>query len=102
MPGPFPRPAAPGTVPAARLDVVAELQAACRGWAEGTPVHLPFTDLTFAFGFATLGDPDRARRLLADARSVMQHPIPAPPGGHKDYNAAVAAVVPGLAYRAFA
>src|SRR5438270_6361728 len=92
MPIPFPRPAAPGTVPAARLDAVRELHAVCRRWAESVPVHLPYIDLTFAFGFATLGDADTSRRLLADARAVLERPVPALGNSAAGFEAAVAAL----------
>ncbi|VTR95937.1 Uncharacterized protein OS=Myxococcus stipitatus (strain DSM 14675 / JCM 12634 / Mx s8) GN=MYSTI_03368 PE=4 SV=1 [Gemmata massiliana] len=64
MPTPLLRPAVPGTVPGDRLEAVDQLRTACRRWASSAPVHLPYIDLTFAFGFALLGDADRARNLL--------------------------------------
>src|SRR4051794_16457671 len=97
MPGPFPRPAPPGTVPADRLAAVEELHAACRTWCEHIPQHLPYADLTFAFGFALLGDAARARRLLDGARVVMVIPVPAPAGPGN----APAAVVRNFLFRAY-
>jgi hypothetical protein len=93
MPTPFPRPATPGTVPPNGLDAVCDLHAACRLWAEPNPEHLPYVDLLFAFGFATLGDHGRARRLLAAGWSVMQSPVPPPIKPNKDYDPTVAALV---------
>jgi hypothetical protein len=101
MPSPFPNPTAPGAVPADQLAAVEELHALCRRWCEHIPQHVPYTDLIFAFGFATLGDATRARRLLGDARVVMQYPVPPTVTPNKDYSPVSAALVPGFAYRAF-
>ncbi|HJZ57657.1 MAG TPA: hypothetical protein VKE74_22005 [Gemmataceae bacterium] len=97
----FPRPAAPGAVSAAELDAVRELHAVSRRWAESVPVHLPYLDLTFAFGFALLGDAGTSRRLLADAWAVMQFPVPPPAEETERYDPVTAALVPPFAYRAF-
>src|SRR5262245_44127075 len=100
MPGPFPRPAAPGTVPEDQLAGVEELHAACRRWCEHIPQHLPYTDLTFAFGFALLGDAARTGKLLDGARAAMETPVPvsASPG----YDLAVAAaIVRNFLFKAF-
>ncbi len=96
----FPNPVPPGSVSDARFDEVRELHATARRWAEPVPVHRPYIDLVFAFGLATLGDA-AARRLLADAWEVMQHPVPPPVPGHRDYHPVTAALVPPLAYRGF-
>jgi hypothetical protein len=102
MPSPFPRPAAPGTVPADRLAAVEELHALCRRWTGHIPQNVPYIDLTFAFGFALLGDPTRARRLLVDARAVLPSPVPlSQSGDSRQYNPVSAALVPMFAYRAF-
>jgi cellulose synthase operon protein C len=59
-----------------RLAAVDELHAAVRKWTEHIPQNLPYVDLMFAFGFATLGDRPRAESLVEAARKVMQVPIP--------------------------
>src|SRR3954466_2125668 len=78
-------PAAPGTVAPAHLDAVRELHAAARAWIERSATaqnnphllaNLPYVDLMFAFGFATLGDHPTATRLTEDARKVLEVPIP--------------------------
>lgn len=102
MPSPFPRPAHPSTVPASHLSPVEALHNTCRRWSESVPLHLPYVDLAFAFGFATLGDATRSRRLLASAWEVMRFPVAPPIKENKDYDPAVAAAFPPLAYRAFA
>lgn len=79
-------PAAPGTVAPAYLEQIRELHSVVRGWIEASAtaqknVHLlanlPYVDLMFAFGFATLGDHPTANKLVEDARKVMEGPIPA-------------------------
>lgn len=102
MPSPFPRPALPGTVPASHLSAIEALHSTCRRWSESVPIHLPYVDLAFAFGFATLGDATRSQRLLASAWEVMQFPVAPPIKENKDYDPAVASSFPPLAYRAFA
>jgi hypothetical protein len=108
MPTPFSRPVTPGAVPPNWLDAVNDLHAACRQWTEPHPEHRPYVDLLFAFGFATLGDHGRARRLLAEARAVMQSPVPPPSKPNKEgaatpafYDPVVAALVPPRAYAMF-
>jgi cellulose synthase operon protein C len=77
--------AAPGTVAPAHLDKVRELHVIVRGWIEASAreqknehinANLPYVDLMFAFGFATLGDHAAANKLVEDARKVMDGPIP--------------------------
>jgi hypothetical protein len=78
-------PAAPGTVDPAYLDQVRELHTTVRGWIETSAraqknahllANLPYVDLMFAFGFATLGDHSTANKLVEDARKVLEGPIP--------------------------
>lgn len=102
-------PAAPGTVAPAHLDKVRELHTTVRGWIEASArtqknthltANLPYIDLMFAFGFATLGDYVTANKLVEDARTVMEGPIPI--GGTSQADAEVeAAVVRNLLFRAF-
>jgi hypothetical protein len=92
MPGLFPHQAAPGTVPSGQLEAVEVLHAACRRWAEPVPVHLPYIDLTFAFGFATLGDAARAQRLLGEGVAALDA-APVPTGGFRDAVGTAAVVI---------
>ncbi|MDB5310211.1 MAG: hypothetical protein JWO38_4413 [Gemmataceae bacterium] len=98
MSGPFPRPAAPGTVAADRLAAVENLHTACRQWT--VPVHRPYTDLTFGFGFAVLGDPARARRLAADGAAVLESIAP-PAEGEQDLIAVTGAIIRRFLSRVF-
>ena len=75
----------PGTVALTHLDHVRLLHGAVRDWIERTAVaqnnehiraNLPYVDLMFAFGFATLGDHATANALTEDARQVLEGPIP--------------------------
>jgi hypothetical protein len=102
MPSPFPRPALAGTVSASYLSDVETLYDACRQWGTSLPLHLPYIDLAFSFGFATLGDEARARKLLSTAWEVMRHPVPPPANKEGKYDPILAATIPPLAYRAFA
>jgi cellulose synthase operon protein C len=102
-------PAAPGTVPTAHLDGVRTLHTAVRDWLERAAVaqrndhiraNLPYVDLMFAFGFATLGDHPTANKLVEDARTVLEGPIPE--GGNPLAEQAVtAAVVRNFMFKAF-
>jgi hypothetical protein len=86
------------------LAAVAELHAAVRKWTEHIPQNLPYVDLMFAFGFATLGDRSRAESLVEAARKVMQVPIPPIPSrylGDKEFVAVVAPVVSNFLFKAF-
>src|SRR4051812_46076257 len=78
-------PAAPGTIAPEHLDKVRALHGVVRGWIEAFArsqqnehiyANLPYVDLMFAFGFATLGDHLTANKLVEEARKVMEGPIP--------------------------
>src|SRR5262245_33289961 len=82
----LPDPVEAGTVDPSQLAKVTELHATVRQWiadsvAAQNNEHLkpnePYVDLLFALGFATLGDAASAKKLLEDARRVMEGPIPA-------------------------
>ena len=86
----FPDPLAPETVNPTLLAKVTELHGTVRQWLEDSAValknqhvraNLPYADLMFAFGFATLGDHPSATRLMSDARKLLEGPKP-PPGNH--------------------
>jgi hypothetical protein len=102
-------PAAPGTVAPAHLDAVRELHAAVRAWIESTAraqniehllANLPYVDLMFAFGFATLGDHPTATKLTEDARKVLAVPIPEGTTP-QEMQAVTAALVSNFLFKAF-
>jgi hypothetical protein len=77
-----------------------ELHAAIRKWTEHIPVNLPYVDLFFAFALAKLGESTKSRRLLEDARRVMEIPIPISRSPHEDQKV-TAAIVSNFLYKAF-
>lgn len=102
-------PAAPGTVAPVHLDKVRELHGTVRDWIERSATaqrnehlqaNLPYVDLMFAFGFATLGDHPTANKLVVDARKVMEGPIPAVLNSQDQENARTA-IVSGFISTAF-
>jgi hypothetical protein len=109
MSGTWLTPASPGTVSPAHLEKVHELHGAVRAWIdtaataqknEHIKATLPYVDLTFAFGFATLGDHATAKKLVEDARKVAEVPIPQ--GGTAQTDQAVtAALVKTFLFQAF-
>ncbi len=58
-------------------DKATELHAAVRKWTEHVPQNLPYIDLLFAFALAKLQETTAAKKLVEDARKVMEVPIPA-------------------------
>ena len=69
-------PAAPGTIAPGYLDKVREFHGVVRRWIEGCArarnddrllANIPYVDLMFAFGFATLGDHGTANQLIEEA-----------------------------------
>ena len=86
-------PAVPGTIPATQLGQFHELHTAVRRWIESSAAaqrnnhllaNLPYADLFFAFGLATLGDHPSANKLVEDARQVMEAPAPPQRDRQKD------------------
>lgn len=78
-------PVAPGTIAPAYLAKVHELHLIVRKWIEDSATAqknehilatLPYVDLMFAFGFATLGDHASANELVEEARKVMVGAVP--------------------------
>ena len=95
-------PAAPGTIAPAHLDTVLELHGTVRDWIERSAVaqrnehlraNLPYVDLMFAFGLATLGDHPTANKLVEDARKVMEGPAPPQRDPQKDPDPALVELV---------
>lgn len=69
-----------------------ELHAAVRKWTEHIPVNLPYIDLLFAFALAKFGESTKAKKLVEDARKVMEVPIPASRNPQDDQKVSVAIV----------
>lgn len=90
-------------------DKAAELHTTVRKWLEDSAAaqkndHLrtnhPLIDLLFSFAVAKLGEEANAKKLLDDARKVMEGPIPS--GGNPQAEQAVtAAVVRNFLFKAF-
>jgi hypothetical protein len=99
MPSPFPVHPARHAAGAALLAEVERLHAAVREWSGHLPVNAPYIDLMFAFGFAMLRDPVRARKPVAQAR-VAELPVPTGKAA-KDYNPVTAAVARDFLVKAF-
>lgn len=91
-------------------DKATDLHAAVRVWVENCAIaqkndairqNLPYVDLLFAFAFARLGEATPAKKLLEDARKVMETKVPAAWQDHKNFDAVVAAVTHNYLYRGF-
>jgi hypothetical protein len=90
-------------------DKASELHAAVRKWLDDSAAaqkndHLkanqPLIDLLFAFAVAKLGEEANAKRMLEDARKVMEGAIPS--GGNPQAEQAItAAVVRNFLFKAF-
>ncbi len=90
-------------------DKAMELHAAVRKWLDDSATqqkneHLkanqPLIDMLFAFAVAKLDESTQAKKLLEDARKVMEGPIPS--GGNAQSDQAVtAAVVKNFLFKAF-
>jgi hypothetical protein len=83
------------------FDAVSELHAACRSWTAHIPQNLPYVDLMFAFGFATMGERSRASTLLEAARKVMVVPIPTTWTDNREFEATVRAATTTFLFKAF-
>jgi hypothetical protein len=84
-----------------------ELYAAIRKWIDDSvtaqknehlKANLPLVDLLFSFAMAKLGEDTQAKKLMDDARKVMDGPIPA--GGGQGDQAVTAAVVRSFLFKA--
>ena len=82
-------------------DKALDLHQAVRRWTANVPVNLPFVDLYFAFVLAKLGEATPARRLLDDARRVMDVPPPAGWADPRQLDAFVRALAWNALYKAF-
>jgi hypothetical protein len=83
------------------FDALQELHAACRSWTAHIPQNLPYVDLMFAFGFATMGERSRASTLLEAARKVMVVPIPTAWTNSTEFEATAAAATSNFLFKAF-
>ena len=90
-------------------DKAMELHGAVRKWLDDSATqqknehlkaNIPLIDLLFAFAVAKLDESTQAKKLLEDARKVMEIPIPS--GGNAQSDQAVtAAVVKNFLFKAF-
>jgi hypothetical protein len=85
------------------------LHSAVRDWIERSAVaqknehllaNLPYVDLMFAFGFATLGDHVTADKLVEDARKVLEGPIPPRLNPKKDADPVTVGLVRSFLFKA--
>ncbi len=77
-----------------------ELHAAVRKWTEHIPVNLPYVDLLFAFALGKFGESTKAKKLIEDARKVMEVPIPVSRNPQDDQKV-IAAIVSNFLFKAF-
>ncbi|HEV3386792.1 MAG TPA: hypothetical protein VG097_18390, partial [Gemmata sp.] len=78
-----------------------ELHSVVRKWTEQMPVNLPYVDLFFAYALAKLGESTKARKLMEDARKVMEAPIPPLREDRKYDETAVKAITSNFLYKTF-
>jgi cellulose synthase operon protein C len=110
MAGLFPDPLANSTVEPALLAKVTELHGTVRQWLDESIAaeerkylrsSVPYADLMFAYGFATLGDTPSAEKLLADAGEVLEGPIPPQRDPEKDADLVTVRLVRDFLLKAF-
>src|SRR4051812_5259230 len=103
-------PAVPGTVAPAFLTQVHELHDVIRSWLDASAVaqknpgitaNLPYADLMFAFGFATLGDAASANERLEGARRVLVALVPEEWNTRATFEATVCGVARNFLFGAF-
>ncbi len=87
-----------------------ELHATVRKWLDDSAAvqkneHLkanhPLVDLLFAFAVAKLGETTQAKKLLDDARKLLEKPIPTSWQDNKLFESVVSAVASNFVYKAF-
>lgn len=88
-----------------RMRVVREraldLHAAVRKWSLPHPQNLPYIDLLFAFALAKLQETTAAKRLVEEARKVLEVPIPSAWHEHKSFETYVSALTGRWLFKAF-
>src|SRR5262245_54900158 len=77
-----------------------ELHAAVRKWTAHIPQNGPYVDLLFAFALAKLQETTAAKKLVEDARKLMEVPVP-PSKSQQDDQKVIPAVVSNFLFRAF-
>jgi len=77
-----------------------DLHAAVRNWSRLHHQNLPYIDLLFAFALAKLQETTTAKKLVEDARKVMEVPVPTARSQQED-SRVIAAVVSNFLFRAF-
>ena len=78
-----------------------ELHHAVRKWTDHIPQNLPYVDLLFAFALGKLGEATPAKKLLDDARKVMEKPIQPLNFSFQYYNEAVGVIASNFLFLAF-
>ncbi len=81
-------------------DRALELHAAVHKWTDHVPVNKPYVDLLFGFALAKLGESTPAKKLVEDARKLMEVPVPTPRNPQDDQKV-IAAVVSNFLFKAF-
>jgi len=90
-------------------DKALELHAAVRKWLDSNAdaqksdllrQNMPYIDLLFAFALGKLGEATPAKKLIEDARKVMEVPIPSAKSSQDDQKV-ISAVVGGYLFKAF-
>ncbi|HEY1191238.1 MAG TPA: hypothetical protein VGE74_26630 [Gemmata sp.] len=91
-------------------DKAMELHGTIRKWLDDSAAvqkneHLkanhPLVDLLFAFAVGKLGEATQAKKLLDDARKVLERPIPTSWQDNKLFETVVSAVASNFVYKAF-
>ncbi|MDY3559598.1 hypothetical protein R5W23_000592 [Gemmata sp. JC673] len=91
-------------------DKAMELHGTIRKWLDDSAAaqkneHLkanhPLVDLLFAFAVGKLGEASQAKKLLEDARKVLEKPVPATWQDNKLFEQVVSAVSSNFVYKAF-
>ncbi|MBY0459923.1 MAG: hypothetical protein K2V38_21615, partial [Gemmataceae bacterium] len=91
-------------------DKAMELHSTIRKWLDDSAAtqkndHLkanhPLVDLLFAFAVGKLGEATQAKKLLEDARKVLERPVPSSWQDNKMFETVVSAVASNFVYKAF-
>ena len=77
-----------------------DLHAAVRKWSQPCPQNFPYIDLLFAFALAKLQETTAAKKLVEDARKIMEVAIPTARNQQEELKV-TAAVVSNFLFKAF-
>jgi hypothetical protein len=80
---------------------VIKLHTVVRKWSEHIPVNFPYVDLLFSFALAKLGEFTKAKKLMEDARKVMEVSIPHLREDKKPDELAVLAITSNFLFKVF-